>query len=241
MDKLQRPRFRRLRQFVLLDLFTPASALALLAGALGVQALSALPPRWIEAALGVAGLCVAGVRGRWRWLGLALLGAAWTMLRADVALSQRLPHALEGADVVVTGAIVGLPRVQDDSTRFDFAVDTSAQAGAAMALSGVLRLSWQHAAEVPPCSHWRLHLRLKRPRGMIDPGAFDFERYALEQGITATGYVREDPDNVDTGRDAVCVDRLRAQIGEEIESALGPGAQRQSAAGTCIRRSACDG
>ena len=30
---------------------------------------------------------------------------------------------------------------------------------------------------------------------MIDPGAFDFERYALSEGITATGYVREDAGN----------------------------------------------
>ena len=201
MHKLEYPRLRRLRQFVLLDLFTPASAMALLAGALAVQALSALPARWVEAAVGVAGLSIAAMRGRWRWLGLVLLGAAWTMLRADVALSQRLPHALEGADLVVTGAIVGLPRVQDDSTRFDFAVATVAQDAGALALPGVLRLSWyEQAPEMPACSHWRLHLRLKRPRGMIDPGGFDFERYALEQGIVATGYVRENADNTSARR-----------------------------------------
>jgi competence protein ComEC len=224
MHKLEYPRFRRLRQFVLLDLFTPASAAALLGGALAVQALTALPARWIEAAVGVAGLGIAALRGRWRWLGLVLLGAAWTMLRADIALSQRLPHALEGADLVVTGAIVGLPRVQDDSTRFDFAVATAAQDGGALALPGVLRLSWyEQAPEMPACSYWRLHLRLKRPRGMIDPGAFDFERYALEQGIVATGSVRENADNSNLGEDRVCIDRLRVRIGEEIESALGPG------------------
>jgi competence protein ComEC len=53
---------------------------------------------------------------------------------------------------------------------------------------------------------------LKRPRGMIDPGAFDFERYALEQGITATGSVREDASNTSTGADALCVDRLLSAI-----------------------------
>jgi competence protein ComEC len=224
MDESQRPRFRLLTQFVLLDLFTPTAALALLAGALAVQALGALPSRWIDLAIGVAGLCVALLRSRWRWLSLLLLGAAWTMLRADLALSQRLPPALEGEEVVVAGAIVGLPRVQDDSTRFDFAVKTAEKNGDPIALSGLLRLSWyQHAPELSPCSHWRLHLQLKRPRGMIDPGGFDFERYALEQGITATGYVRENVDNVSSGGDAICIDRLRVRIGEEIVSALGPG------------------
>ncbi|MDR3386251.1 MAG: DNA internalization-related competence protein ComEC/Rec2 [Rudaea sp.] len=224
MDESLRPRLRSPAKFVLVDLFTPAAALALLAGALAVQALTALPSRWVDLATGIAGLCVAMLRSRWRWLGLLLLGAAWTLLRADLALSQRLPVALEGEDLVVTGAIVGLPRVQDDSTRFDFAVKTAEKDGATVALVGVLRLSWyQHAPELQACSQWRLRLRLKRPRGMVNPGGFDFERYALEQGIVATGYVREDSDNASSGSDAVCVDRLRMRIGQDIASTLGPG------------------
>jgi competence protein ComEC len=58
---------------------------------------------------------------------------------------------------------------------------------------------------------------------MIDPGAFDFERYALEQGITATGSVRADAANSSTGVQALCIDRLRERIGENISHTLGPG------------------
>ena len=224
MQESQRPRLQLLRQFFLLDLFTPAAAVALLGGALAVQSLAALPSRWVDLAVAVVGLCVALLRSRWRWLGFVLIGAAWSMLRADIALSQRLPPALEGQDIAVTGAIIGLPRVLDDSTHFDFAVKTAEHDDAQIALSGTLRLSWYTDAPVlQPCSHWNLRLRLKRPRGMIDPGAFDFERYALEQGITATGSVREDAGNVSTGTDAVCVDRLRERIGQDISRTLGPG------------------
>ena len=56
---------------------------------------------------------------------------------------------------------------------------------------------------------------------MIDPGGFDFERYALEQGIVATGYVREDTGNANLGDAAICIDRLRARIGENISASLG--------------------
>jgi competence protein ComEC len=196
----------------------------LLGGALAVQTLSALPSRGIDVAVGIAGLCVALLRSRWRWFGFVLLGAAWSMLRGDVALSQRLPSALEGEDIAVTGAIIGLPRVLDDSTRFDFAVKTAEHEGSRIALGGTLRLTWYTDAPVlPPCSHWNLRLRLKRPRGMIDPGAFDFERYALEQGITATGSVRADAGNVSTETDAICIDRLRERIGQNIADTLGPG------------------
>jgi competence protein ComEC len=224
MQEPQRPRLRLLRQFFLLDLFTPAVAVALLGGALVVQTLTVLPSRWVDLAVAVVGLCVALLRSRWRWLGFVLIGAAWTMLRADIALSQRLPSALEGQDIAVTGAIIGLPRVLDDSTHFDFAVKTAEHDGAPNALSGTLRLSWYTDAPVlPPCSQWNLRLRLKRPRGMIDPGAFDFERYALEQGITATGSVREDAGNASTGADGLCIDRLRERIGQDISRTLGPG------------------
>jgi competence protein ComEC len=159
-------RLRLLRQFFLLDLFTPAAALALLGGALAVQTLTALPSRWLDIAIGVLGLCVALLRSRWRWLGFILIGAAWSMLRADFALSQRLPSALEGQDIVVTGTIVGLPRVLDDSTHFDFAVTKAENNGAPIALGGTLRLSWfTDAPELQPCSDWNLRVHLKRPRG----------------------------------------------------------------------------
>ena len=201
----------------------PACAAALLGGATVVQLLPALPPRWSVLALGAVALLSSGMlRGRWRWIGVALLGAAWTLLRADLALSRRLPPALEGADLVVSGTLHELPRAQDDGTRFELDVQTAEHDGAAVDLRGLLRLSWYEQAPVlEPCARWRLHLRLKRPRGMIDPGGFDFERYALERGIVATGYVRDAADNRALGAGSLCVDRLRLRILDGISATLG--------------------
>ncbi len=204
-------------------LFRPAAALALLIGAVAVQLLTQLPPLWIDVALGFAALLLIMRRGRLIWFGVVVLGAAWTMLRADLALSERLSPDLEGQDLIVTGAVRGLPRVADDATRFDFAV-RSGNGDEPSAMTGILRLSWRDTAPaIEPCSIWRLHVRLKRPRGMIDPGAFDFERYALSEGITATGYVREDAANKPQGQSLFCADRLRSRITEGIAATLGPG------------------
>ena len=204
------------------DLFRPAAAIALLIGATAVQMLPALPPLWTDVALLACALAIALFLRRARWIGFVLLGAAWTMLRADVALSHRLAPALEGEDIVVSGSIHGLPRVQDDGTRFEFDVRDAQHASQPVALDGRLRLSWYEGApELHPCDQWRLHLKLKRPRGMIDPGGFDFERYALEQGIVATGYVRDREDNAQTGSDTICVDRLRERIVASISTTLG--------------------
>lgn len=188
--------------------------------------LSTLPPRWIDALLAVAAIALILIFRRARWIGFFLLAAAWTMWRADLALSQRLPHALEGADIVVSGQVHGLPRAQDDATRFEFDVQSVTHDGAAIALSGRLRLAWydsktDSAPDIAPCSDWQLRVRLKRPRGGVNPGGFDFERYALEAGIVATGYVRESTDNRESGSAMFCVDRLRERIGNAIDATLG--------------------
>jgi competence protein ComEC len=204
------------------EIFRPPTALALLAGALAVQALPGLPARWFDAVLLLPGILLACARGRWRWLGIALVGAAWTMWRADVALSQRLPHDLEATDIVVTGTVHDLPRVQEDGTHIEFSVDHATHSGVDVALRGLVRLSWyDNPPEIRPCTHWRLQVHLKRPRGMINPGGFDFERHALERGILATGYVRDTADNGELGADAVCVDRLRQRILDGITGTLG--------------------
>ncbi|MBS0438348.1 MAG: DUF4131 domain-containing protein, partial [Proteobacteria bacterium] len=161
-----------------------------------MQMLSTLPPRWIDALLALAAIALILIFRRARWIGFFLLAAAWTVWRADIALSQRLPYAVEGADVKVSGQVHGLPRVQDDATRFEFDVGSATHDGTAIPIPGRLRLAWYDtktsaAPDIAPCSNWQLHVRLKRPRGGVNPGGFDFERYALEAGIVATGYVRE--------------------------------------------------
>ncbi len=133
-------------------LFRPATALALLSGTVAVQLLTKLPPMWIDAALGSCGLLLLLRCGRLIWFGVVLVGAAWTMLRADVALSERLAPDLEGRDLVITGTVRGLPRVADDATRFDFAV-RSGDDDKSSEVTGIVRLSWGDTAPpIEPCS-----------------------------------------------------------------------------------------
>ena len=60
---------------------------------------------------------------------------------------------------------------------------------------------------------------MERPRGVVNPGGLDFERSALQKGIVATGYVREDAANALLA-DGTCVDGIRARIARAIEAAL---------------------
>ena len=206
------------------QLFRPGSAVALLIGAVAVQMLTRLPPLWFDGVLAVAAIALFGGPGVLRWIGIALLGAAWTMLRADLALSQRLPSQFEGSDMVVTGTVTGLPHATDEATHFEMIVQSARRGDVPVELHGIVRLSWyDDAPQIEPCSIWQLHARLKRPRGMVDPGVFDFERYALSEGISATGYVRPAAGNGQIGARILCADRLRARISAGIAETLGPG------------------
>ncbi len=204
-----------------------SGSVALLAGVVVVQLLPELPPLWLEIFGLLFSLLLLWRLPRLRVIAVFVGGAAWACLCADHALSQRLPLALEGEDIQVSGTIIGLPQAQEGSTRFEFYVDTALHDKASVPFTGHVRLNWYASKEgaapdIAPCSRWQLVLRLKRPRGLINPGGFDFERHALAQGIVATGYVRDDAANqmLDPGS-GFCVDRLRQKILQGIESVLG--------------------
>ena len=204
-----------------------SGSVALLAGVVLVQLLPQLPSFWLEISGLLFSLLLLWYSPRLRLLAIFLCGAAWACLRADYALSQRLPLALEGEDVQVSGTIIGLPQAQEGSTRFELYVETASHDKTSLPFAGHVRLNWyaskdSSAPDIAPCSRWQLSLRLKRPRGLINPGGFDFERHALTQGIVATGYVHDDAGNreLDPGS-GFCVDRLRQKILQGIDSVLG--------------------
>src|SRR5206468_8208703 len=94
-------------------------------------------------------------------------------------------------DVVVTGIVADLPQEAEGFTRFGFAVEA-----ASAAVPRDISIAWYEGRgedAVPAIragERWRFTVRLKRPRGLANPHGFDFEAWALERGIRATGYVR---------------------------------------------------
>lgn len=144
-----------------------------------------------------------------RWTGTvavlfaaALLGHGSTGLRTQLRLDARLPHALEGVPLVLVGVIDELPRRSAQGVQFTFRVE-SARTLAGSAVAGVPARVWLGwwmeghvdllmAATVPeprPGERWALPVTLKRPHGTQNPGAFDAERWFLDQNLGASGSV----------------------------------------------------
>jgi competence protein ComEC len=219
--------------------------------------------------LGAAGLVAwrrsARRRRGWpvRLLGLlcaAGMVAAATGWRAHAYLAQALPGELEGQDLVVQGTIASMLQNTAQGRRWRFEVEQAWRMHAeqperlfpsAIELAWYLPWgsqaahtegpAWARGMPLEPGQRWRMTVRLKRPHGARNPHGFDFELQQWEQGVQATGYVRESPPprrlEVDAGyrmqrwrqwlRDRI---RAQASVLQHWWPALGE-AERESAIG----------
>ena len=193
---------------------------AALAGAAVVQLFPSLPG---AAAIGVLALLAVVMCSRsdlFRIGGAFLLGIAWTCAVAGWRLQDRLPAALAGHDLEVAGRVLDLPLRDDDAWRFDFRVEEGK--GAAATLDGArLRLAWYGPAPraLEPGSRWRLQVRLRPVRGVLNPGSRDAERQAFAQGLAALGYVRN-PGGAQALAPGRGVDAARDRISSAIDHVL---------------------
>ena len=162
-----------------------------IAFALGVcllHGLDVLPGLWTAALLPLA--LHAAAWGRLAPVGLLAAGFLWALVSAHATLAARLPAALDGGDFVVNGRIASIPAAAARRTRFDFVAESGLGHGVRR-----LRLSWYRDRDQDPPTlttgeTWRLVVRLRAPRGLRNPGGFDYETWLFERGYAAQGYVR---------------------------------------------------
>jgi competence protein ComEC len=168
---------------------------AFLAGVLALQYLPELPPWYCH-----TGVFVALLAMRLRLARLPavfLLGFFWAAYHAQSTLETVLDARLEGRTVLVQGTIAALPgNLPNQGIHFLFHADRLDAGDDWRKFARMLRLSWYRTREIPALGErWQLAVRLKRPHGHANPGGFDYERWLFQQGISATGYVRDDKRN----------------------------------------------
>ena len=196
------------------------AAAAMLAGVLALLAMPELPAGHLLAALCAPFALLLLPRQRLRWLLFLPLGFAWCWYVAGGHLAERLEPGLEGRTLATAGWVHSIPQVRGRLQEFEFAIETLDGHAPGPGIPSLIRLSMDPGIASPRAGeHWRFDLRLRRPRGFMDPGAFDYEGWLFRHGIGATGY----------GVAAVRLDattrypllRLRAALEESIRRALG--------------------
>jgi competence protein ComEC len=170
-------------------------------------------------------------------IAFALAGA-----RASHYLQTALNPALEGRTLSVVGIVANLPQRSENSARFRFEVESARDMdGTRVQLPTQVLLGWYGhrrqayaghnvsddkllppPADLRPGDRWQLAVRLKAPHGHINPHGFDYELWLWDQGLQATGYVRNGPKDAPPqwlGHTwAHPVERLRQRVRSAIDS-----------------------
>lgn len=197
---------------------------------------------WVYVATLAGGACLGLAAARLRRLMtvplvLALVAVAGPLLagfglagwQATQSASDPLPSALEGEDLVVTGIVASLPQRGPSGLRFRFALDDASRDRPGGRLPAAIALGWyagshedaalqQPLRELRAGQRWRLTVRLRQPHGSLNPHGFDYELLLFEQGLRATGYVRNAPTLMLAESAGVPVERMRQRVRDAIEA-----------------------
>ena len=160
-------------------------------------------------------------------------GFFWAAALAQWRISDALPHEWEGRDIQLVGVVAELPQANESGARFAFDVEQvltrDARVPERISLAWYKEGGRSSSAEAAPPQigageRWQLTARLKRPHGTSNPHGFDFEQWALERNIRATGYVRKSDENMRleqmVNHPAYQVERLRQEVRERFLAIL---------------------
>ena len=127
-----------------------------------------------------------------KWILFLSAGMLWGIFCGHQLLSKSLPEKYNGEEFLISGQVISLVDSNSVRSRFSFASETIQVLGDPnqQLVPGKLLLSWYAAEILQPGQRWQLVVRLRRPRGFVNPAAFDYQSWLLQQGYRATGYVR---------------------------------------------------
>jgi len=190
-----------------------------LLGVVLTQFFSALPSMMVVLVMVlVAGL--ATICSLTRPLAGLLAGIVYSTLWAAWLLADVVPTQLNRLDVAATVQVSAV-RVLDAKSKLLTLQIIDLQLPDAHYRPHKVRIGWYRSAPpIKPGERWRLKLRLKPIHSWRNPGTKDREKNAFRQGIQATGYVLEDPDNRRLQKAAPgFLDRWREEVGRVITAA----------------------
>lgn len=208
-------------------------ALGFVLGVWGLQQLAWLPALPVYWPLALLGLWLPRSLPPWsRQLLLMacamLLGFSYAAVVAQQRLADGLPAAWQGRDIEIVGVVAEMPRMQTGAQRFLFDVEQTLTPQAQVPQRLLLTRYAPRNGPPPPAlqagQRWHFTVRLKQPHSTRNPYTPDFELWALERDIRATGYVHEKtaPRLLDEQVPGIAygIERLRGRLSARILDVL---------------------
>ncbi|MDR0781176.1 MAG: DNA internalization-related competence protein ComEC/Rec2 [Pseudomonadales bacterium] len=167
--------------------------------------------------------------------GALLLGVWWLAWQGRQTLDEWWPVTSAPSEVWAEGVVWRLPVNTAQGQRVVFKLErlcaaaalSDCEAGGWQRDARLLQLSTYEPLTLAPGQRWRWQVRLRRPHGFANPGAYDYEAWLLQQRIAALGYVR------DTHSAVLLEENSGSQILERLRHDL---LQRLNHAGTGLKQ-----
>ncbi|GAB4167966.1 MAG: DNA internalization-related competence protein ComEC/Rec2 [Wenzhouxiangellaceae bacterium] len=191
-------------------------ALAFSAGVLVAALAPSVPaPAWLIVASVSAMLLLAFPATR---LAAAFgLGCVWFLWHAHLVAADQWPAQRSGEQVELLARVAGVPVQRDGRARLILQTDREARA---QGVPRRIQAEWYRPREwFRPGEVWRFRIELSPPRGRVNPGLFDYERYLYAQRIGALGKVVE-AQRVAPGDWRGATDRLRQRFGDLLQAGI---------------------
>ncbi|MGB0866513.1 MAG: DNA internalization-related competence protein ComEC/Rec2, partial [Granulosicoccaceae bacterium] len=110
-------------------------------------------------------------------------------------LAKALPSELHRVEILCEGRVLSPPELGALRWRFEFRLQRCQGEHGWQQMGQRLRLGWYRPSDhlSPPRGgeQWRLALKLKLPRGQLNPDGFDYETWLFQRGFQGTGYVSD--------------------------------------------------
>jgi competence protein ComEC len=120
---------------------------------------------------------------------MLVLGYAYALWTAVYLPADHVSHRLSPTPVTLEGEVLRRAKAGPNRTTLDLSAQVLADETGVVPISGRVRLTvydFEPLVQTGDVVRVR-HLRLRRPGGPRNPGAFDYDRYLARRGIYATG------------------------------------------------------
>lgn len=199
--------------------------LTFLLGILLFQNFSVLPNTyWVVVILFIILISKLIFKNKLNYLIAFLLGFLWILIQAHYRCDWKIPKELEGKTIQVSGYIASLPSCDEyHRTQFLFYVKNLYLQNQKLRVNHLIKLSWmKYENDLMVGDKWSLSVRLKRIHGLMNPGGFDYEGWAAQEGLHGVGYVINKNENIKQSSHwyHYTLDRIRQFIQIKIENNL---------------------
>ncbi len=194
----------------------PLNIFSFTLGIAGLQLFANLPDIAFSIFLLLIAAFIVWRNSRFASIAACCLGFLYCNLVAHYSLSQRLSIQDSGRTGFVVAKIIGLPEQNSEQTYFQATVldsdDFPTLAGQKIKLAWYKSKAPLHTGDI-----WHFQVLLRTPNGVLNPGGFDSEQRALQQGVVAQGYIKKHAVRISRSQ---TIDGFRAALSKQIAQTL---------------------